>query len=350
MAKIPLFTAYKIFTFGHQSKSHLSEKTKILFIRFSSIGDVLLTTPVVRCVKEQIYGGCEIHYLIKKTFLPVIENNIFIDKIHVLQDNEKVLIEELKKEDFHYIIDLHKNLRSHYFRKKLKVLTFTFNKLNIQKWILVNFKIDLLPDIHIVDRYFEAVKHFDIKNDGKGLDFFIPENEEIDVKVRFGILPDTYVAFAIGGAHEGKKLPLHKIIKLCSLIKRPVILIGGREDAEVGKKISESSAHVINACGELTLNGSASLLKQSRLVLSHDSGMMHLASVFKKKIISVWGATVPKFGMYPYKAHPDSVLIQADHLKFRPTSKLGNRNSKREKRTTEEIDLKEIIKYVDKMW
>jgi ADP-heptose:LPS heptosyltransferase len=328
----------------------LSEKTKVLIIRFSSIGDVVLTTPVVRCLKEQLYGENEIHFVVKKQFADVLRSNPYIDRLHILENDDKAMIEELKKENFHYIIDLHNNLRSHLYRRKLNVLSFSFRKLNIKKWILVNFKWDLLPDIHIVDRYFEAVTSFDIKNDGKGLDYFIPAEDKVDTQRLFGKSADNYIAFPIGGAHAGKKLPPDRLVELCGMIRHPLVLLGGREDQDVASEISLTCPHVIDLCGELRLNQSASVLKQARLVISHDSGLMHIASAFKKKIISIWGATVPKFGMYPYDPHPDSVIIEADHLKFRPTSKLGNRNSKKERRTTAEINLKKVSDAVEMLW
>ena len=332
-------------------KDHtLSEKTKILIIRFSSIGDIVLTTPVLRCLKEQLYGESEIHYVVKKQFAEVLSANPYIDKLHLLDKDDRKMMEALQNENFHYVVDLHNNLRSHRYRKNLKTLTFSFRKLNIRKWILVNFKWDLLPELHIVDRYFEAVRAFGVKNDGKGLDYFIPSEDEVDTRALFGHAENEYIAFPIGGAHEGKKLPSDRLAQLCALIHHPVILLGGREDQSVAEEIKKARPDVVDMCGKLKLNQSASILKQARLVISHDSGLMHIASAFKKKIISIWGATVPKFGMYPYLPHPESVMIQADHLKFRPTSKLGNRNSKKEKRTTREIDLQKIADQAAKLW
>lgn len=329
----------------------MSYTTRILVIRFSSIGDIVLTTPVLRCLKTQLDGNSEIHYLVKKQFAEIVRNNPYVDKVHELDDNREDLVRNLQEAGFDYIIDLHKNLRSRYFRNRLRVLTFTFNKLNIKKWILVNFKIDLLPDIHIVDRYFEALKAFGIKNDGKGLDYTIPPGDEINVRDRFALDVNSYIAFSIGGAHDGKKLPVPRLKALCTMLKRPVILLGGSADREAGTAIAgEAGNFIINACGELSLNQSASVLRQSRLVISHDSGLMHIAAAFGKKIISIWGATVPKFGMYPYLPHPASVMIQADHLSFRPTSKLGNRNSRRERRTLDEIDLNRITCEVERLW
>lgn len=310
----------------------------------------MLTTPIVRCLSQQIHGECQIHFLVKSKFMNILQINPYVDVLHLFDNNLKEVVKGLEDEGFHYIIDLHKNLRTAYVKRHIKGMHFTFDKLNVQKWILVNFGIDLLPDNHIVDRYFQAVKTLGISNDGKGLDYFIPQSEHINTVDRFGKAAGEYLVYAIGAAHEGKKLPFHHMDSLCAMIDKPLVLLGGKEDEKKGVELSEKHAHVINMCGKTNIHGSASIIKQSRLVISHDSGMMHVAAAFKKKIISIWGATVPKFGMSPYMPDPASVMIQADHLKFRPTSKLGNRDSKRERRATEEIDLQKIVQAVVQLW
>jgi heptosyltransferase-2 len=155
-------------------------EVKFLIIRFSSIGDIVLTTPIVRCLKQQVQGAV-VHYLTKPQYGSIIENNPHIDKVHILKNFDET-INELKDEGFDYIIDLHKSLRSWRFKNQLKVMDFSFPKLNREKWLMVNLKRDKLPDVHIVDRYFEAVKVFDVNNDNKGLDYFIPEADKVDLK------------------------------------------------------------------------------------------------------------------------------------------------------------------------
>src|SRR4051812_37393796 len=144
---------------------------KFLIIRFSSIGDIVLTTPVIRCLKQQV-AGAEVHYLTKRGFKAVLENNPYIDKLHLLGDDLDETILQLQRENFDYIIDLHKNLRTLKVKRGLnKVKSVSFNKLNIQKWFLTAFKINMLPTVHIVDRYLQTIKKFGVENDGKGLDY-----------------------------------------------------------------------------------------------------------------------------------------------------------------------------------
>ncbi len=299
---------------------------KILIIRFSSIGDIVLTTPVVRCLKTQL-DDSEIHYATKAQYQSILENNPYVDKVFLLKENFDELVGELKKEKYDVVIDLHNNLRTRILKWKLSVLSYSFNKLNIQKWLIVNFKINRLPDIHIVDRYLETAKPLGIKNDALGLDYFIPEKDEVP----WEWLPDShrngFVAYAIGAQHETKKLPVIRMIELCMKINRPIILLGGKEDVENAERVrtalenKNTNAQIFNSCGKFNLNQSASILKKADLVFSHDTGLMHMAAALKKEVYSIWGNTIPAFGMYPYRTKYH--VLENANLGCRPCSKIG---------------------------
>src|SRR5215213_9390909 len=199
---------------------------KFLIIRFSSIGDIVLTTPVVRCLKTQV-ATAEVHYLTKRSFAPIFAANPYIDKMHYLQDDLEQVTEELKKEDFDYVIDLHHNLRTLKVKRALDKQAFSFNKLNMQKWLLTAVKINTLPDVHIVDRYMQTVSQFGVTNDGKGLDYFIPDKEHVKEEDIPASHLAGYIGVVIGGAHNTKKYPLHKWKEFCERIDHPVILLGG---------------------------------------------------------------------------------------------------------------------------
>ncbi len=297
--------------------------TKILIIRFSSIGDIVLTTPVVRNLKLQ-NESVELHYLTKKQYAGMLEENPYVDKVHTLDKSFEELIPELQSEQFNYIIDLHKNLRTLRVKRKLNVESFSFSKVNWEKFLMVNFKINRLPDIHIVDRYMETVKQFVQKNDMQGLDFFIPEDDEVNVKNLPENFHSGYIAFAIGAQHSTKRLPDDKIISICKKTDRPIVLLGDKNDAIVAQKVvSAVGDNIYNACGKYNLNQSASFVKQAELVITHDTGLMHIAAALKKRIISVWGNTIPEFGMYPYLAAEGSEIVEVKNLKCRPCSKIG---------------------------
>lgn len=300
---------------------------KVLIIRFSSIGDIVLCSPVIRCLSLQM--EVEIHFLCKKGFSTILEAHPHVSKIHTIHQEVKEVLPQLQKEQFDFIIDLHKNIRSLQIRRKLGVKAYSFNKLNVQKWLLVNLKIDRLPRIHLVDRYFEGLKDLNIRYDGQGLDYCIPPSQEIDPFTHFDLNDKKqYIAFAIGAAHATKRLPAQKIIDICAGLPDPIILIGGPGDRETGQQISAALPdQVINACGQLSLHQSASLIRQAAQVISHDTGMMHIAAAFQKPIISIWGNTVPELGMYPFypKGVRQNQTIEVKGLACRPCSKIGSK-------------------------
>ena len=332
---------------------------KVLVIRFSSIGDIVLTSPIVRCLKEQVQD-MQVHYLTKSSFRPVVAHNPYIDKCYYLEDNLDVLIASLKKEKYDYIIDLHHNIRTLKVKRALKCMAYSFPKLNVQKWVLVNFKKNILPDKSIVERYFETVRPLGVKNDGRGLDYFIAREDEVTNKD----IPMShwagYIACVIGGSYATKKYPVEKWKEFCGMSPYPIILLGGPEDKIAGDDISEiDKVKVYNACGKFNLNESACLVKYSKIVISNDTGLMHIAAAFDKKIISLWGNTVPEFGMFPFygynnlkiNAYPDSYIIENNALNCRPCSKIGyNKCPKGHFKCMNDLSNTKILNLVNKLW
>ncbi len=287
---------------------------KILVIRLSSIGDIVLTSPVVRVLKKQL--NAEVHFLTKKAFAKWLCHNPYIDRIRHYEDGT----EPLQTEGYDFVVDLHHNLRTLKIKRALKLPSTSVNKLNIRKFLLTTFKINLMPPIHMVDRNIATVEHLGVKNDMQGLDFFIPETESLPKAFQ---LKDPFVAVVIGGQHSTKILPTFKLIELCKQLNRKFVLVGGSEDAERGREIISQTEFGLNACGELSLTQSALLVKGAEFVVSHDTGMMHISAALKKKIFSVWGNTAPPFGMVPYLPDPESVIVENKELGCRPCSKIG---------------------------
>lgn len=300
---------------------------KVLVIRFSSIGDIVLTTPVVRCLKQQV-PGAEVHYLTKKGFRGLIDTNPYVDKVHLLSDDWEAMIATLQEEKYDLIVDLHKNLRTLRVKRALrKVKSVSFNKLNIEKWLLTSFfKINKLPKEHIVDRYLATVQSLGVVNDGRGLDYFIPEKDEVNATDLPMSHQAGYVGVVIGAALNTKKLPVEKLKELCSLIQKPIVLLGGPEDRQEGDEIAATDhVKIYNACGKFNLNESACLVRNARIIVTHDTGLMHIAAAFKKPVISIWGNTVPEFGMTAYygNAGTPSKIFEVEGLSCRPCSKIG---------------------------
>jgi len=296
-----------------------------LVIRFSSIGDIVLTTPVVRALKNQ--AQAEVHFLTKQAFTTVVEHNPNIDKVHVLTEDLPALIGQLKTENFDEVIDLHHNLRTQRIKLALGKPATSFAKLNVEKWMLVKFGVNRLPHSHIVDRYMATVAHLGVKKDSQGLDFFLPMEKQVNVDKIFGFAPHSYTSIVIGAAHQTKCMTAEQIRKLCDDLNTPVILLGGKEEVKKSNQILAgiSNPNVKSGVGQFDILQSASIIEQSGPIITHDTGLMHIAAAFKKQQVVVWGNTIPQFGMYPYYGDEKVrwISIERADLKCRPCSKLG---------------------------
>ena len=296
----------------------------------------------------------QVDFLTKAPFVDILKSNPYIDNVWTLEDDLNVLISDLKKEKFDFVADLHHNIRSLRVRSALGVKNAAFNKLNSEKWLLVNFKINRLPDVHIVNRYMETVSALGVKYDGGGLDYFIAEKDEVNLKELPAPWNAGYVGFVIGAKHATKRLPTDKIIAVIREMKLPVLLLGGKEDEEAAAAItSQFPDLVFNGCGTFKLNQSASLVKQARFIITHDTGLMHIASAFQQRIISIWGNTIPGFGMTPFlpSGKGESVIIENTNLNCRPCSKIGfDKCPKKHFRCMNDIDVESIVSQASKWW
>ncbi len=329
---------------------------KVLVIRFSSIGDIVLTSPVLRALKEQ--AGMEVHFLTKARYAGLLKDNSRIDRLYTFGESLKEVLPALKAERYDFILDLHNNLRSHRVRLHLRRPARAFRKCNWQKWLMVRFKWKSKAVPHVVFRYMEAGKALGLRYDGKGLEHFLASREmSLHGASGYGRLSflsqglsangnrsvqAPLVVVAIGGTYATKRLPVEKLVDLCVQLPGRLVLLGGAEDRAVAGQIAEafaerrssSTSHLevsqelglINLCGETDLRASALVLAKADLVVAHDTGMMHLAAAFKKPLISIWGNTVPAFGMYPL--YPEGlssrhVAVEVKDLPCRPCSKLG---------------------------
>jgi ADP-heptose:LPS heptosyltransferase len=295
---------------------------RILVIRFSSIGDIVLTSPVVRVLRKH-FPQADIRYVTKVQYAELVAPNPYLNGVFVLGKSLNGLARELRAFNPDVVIDLHHNLRTLTLKTLVGGRWFAFQKLNAEKWMRVNLKLNKLPDIHIVDRYLRTLQPLGVKADNEGLDFFFPRGFKEPVLPKG--FEGPYVAVVIGAKFKTKQLPLEKLVELCNGSPKPIVLIGGEEDRDLGQQVaSRAKATIWNACGHLTLAESAWMVKQADAVVTNDTGMMHIAAAFNKRIVSAWGNTIPEFGMYPYLPKGgDSLIAEVDGLNCRPCSKIG---------------------------
>ena len=294
----------------------VAEKLKILIIRLSSIGDIVLTTPIIRCLKQQL--NADIDFLTKKSFETLLVSNPYLKDIHTTSENNKELIDVLQSKNYNLVVDLQNNLRSLKIRSDLEVKAHVYFKNNFKRHLLINFGIDLLKN-HVVDRYFDTIRKLNIVNDNKGIDYFLNPSSNLEFNTN-----QDYIAWCIGGTHGHKKLSCTQISDVLLKLNLPVILLGGPEDKKLSSEVLKNirSNIVYDFCGKTSLEESAHLIKESKLVLTNDTGMMHIASAFNSPIISFWGCTKPSLGFSPYMPNKASKNIITP-VSIRPCSKHG---------------------------
>jgi ADP-heptose:LPS heptosyltransferase len=209
---------------------------KILVIRFSSMGDIIYTTPVVRCLKKQL-SGAEVHFLTKSAFKYIYDNNPYVDKLLLLKPTLGETIADIKAEKYDYIIDLHNNLRTAVIKLRTGIKSSTYKKQTIRKWLSLKLNLKLIPPTHLVDRYMQAVKFLGVVNDGGPINYYIKADYRLA-----NLLPAShqngYVAFVIGATHFTKRMPNAKIISICSQLNMPVVLLGGADVKANGDEIA----------------------------------------------------------------------------------------------------------------
>lgn len=329
--------------------------TKILVIRFSSIGDIVLASPVLRCLKKQMQD-VEVHFVTKSAFKIVTANNPYIDKFFYYDKEIATLIAELKKENYDYVIDLHNNFRSNKIKRALKKKSFTIDKLNVQKFLLTKLNINVMPQVHITQRSLNTVAPLNVFDDGQGLDYFIPKEDTVLQKDIPTAHSAGFIAVVIGANYFTKKLPVHKLQELCYKIDHPIMLLGGKEDTVAGEAVASlDPIKIYNACGKFNLNESADLIRRSKLVISHDTGLQYIACALQKPVLAIWGGTSPKLDVEPYygklfmerQSFPmyENIFL---NLRCQPCSKFGTHTCPLEHfNCMEKQDIDEIVRKVN---
>lgn len=290
---------------------------KILCIRFSSIGDILLTTPIVRVLKAQ-FPQAEIHIATKASYAHLWEENPNVSQVHGYHGNLWKFASELRNQGFDRVYDLHKNLRSHFLCLLLGKFPKQINKYTSERKAFVQTKINALPG-HLVDRNLQSLG---LQPDDQGLDYFIPASSQVDLD-ELGI-KSPFILFAIGAAHQTKVLSYPKMIELIDAIPHQVVLVGDDWDEKIGYRLATLFPEkVVNLCQKTSIAQSASFIQQASMVITHDSSMMHVAAALKHpKLFTIWGSTHPGLGFTPY--HTPFTAIENTALACRPCSTQGS--------------------------
>lgn len=287
---------------------------KILIIRLSSIGDILLTTPIIRALKTHL-PDAELHFLLKPQYQELLQYNPYVDKLLFYRSPLWRMVRSLPSYDV--VLDLHRNWRSLFLRLRGR-RRYTFPKANWKKWLMVRTKYPFQVE-HVVNRYAVALKPLGISLDEGGVDFFFPPELEEAVSL------DSYYAIGLSGSYPTKKWLWEYYVEVIDKVAMPVVLLGGASEMKEASQIIASvkeKGKVLNLVDKLSLLEVGAWIKRARLLITHDTGLMHMGATLKTPMITLWGNTVPEFGMTPYRGGPH-VLFENPFVPCRPCSKLG---------------------------
>lgn len=304
-----------------------SRPTRILVIRFSSIGDIVLTAPAIASLRAAIHGPCEVHFLTKSSMQSVAEGfGPLVDHIHTIDSSTAEVTQVLKSTGIDYIVDLHSNVRSRSIKKALGCIAFTLKKENFAKWLLVRGWRNK-PVAHIVERYIDAFRDaFGAQTPEEWPELFAHTGLPLSFEAHAG----DWEILAVGAAHAGKQMPyelMESIIQHVQSKGHRIVLIGGLADAPMGSKLQKNAGKgALNLVGKTSLSESAALIRGARHCYAGDTGMMHLSAALGTSISSFWGCTRPSLGMSPWLASSGShMFLPENRSSIQPCSKLGNR-------------------------
>jgi heptosyltransferase-2 len=298
----------------------LLKLNRILIIRLSSLGDILLTTPLIRAIKTQ-FPKIKIDFLTRTEYQDTIKLNPYLEKIHLYQREEnsnQLLILELQKNKYDLVLDLQNNLRSKRVVSSLKIPVQKFGKRNLSKFLLVNFKINTLKEApQIPIRYSYTIKN--LRLDEQGLDLITDKSPSSAI-----IEKDKLIGFCPGARHFTKRWPEEYFIELGNKLSQngfTVVLFGGRIDKDNCSQLANNIPASINLSNDDDLLQTVADMKFCRTVVCNDSGLMHTASAVGTKVIAILGSTVKEFGFAPYNC--SNLILENNSLTCRPCSHIG---------------------------
>jgi lipopolysaccharide heptosyltransferase II len=303
----------------------------VLAVRFSSIGDVLLTTPLLRAIRHR-HPAARITVLTKQAYVPLLSHNPHVERVIGMAPGRHLtsVAAELRAGRYTHRLDLHDSVRTRMLRALVPGRWRTYPKHRVARALLIYAKRNRYRDRRpVAERYFSAARDLDVAPDGKPPEFVLGVEAEREAtawleSARLG-QERTVIAVAPGAAHATKRWPLgHWRVLIRRLVAQgfDVAIVGGADDAPIGVELSHlTDGRVVNAAGALGLQGTGALLRRSAALVSGDTGVMHMATGVGTPVVALFGPTVEAFGFFPYTDHA-GVLELA--LSCRPCSSKGS--------------------------
>jgi lipopolysaccharide heptosyltransferase II len=312
----------------------LNSRYKFLIIRFSSIGDIILTTPLIRCLRAT-FPNAQIDFLVKKEFAVVLSGNPHINNIITFDKTDgrnqlRQIRMQVQLSRYSMIFDIQKNIRSMMIGVGSRTGIAGFSKKLLARDLLIRFKINIYKEIKPVYlRYFESVETLGVQYDGKGTEVFPSQQETgaVEALLAQNNLPQDkpFLVIAPGAQWENKRWTTTGFATaadaFCNKTGAYTLLIGGPGDVETCRLVqAEMATPSLNLAGKLSLMGSAALLGKAAMVFTNDTGMLHMAQAMKAPVVAVYGPTTRELGFFPLAENSRVAEIE---LSCRPCTQKG---------------------------
>jgi len=334
---------------------------KTLVIRFSSIGDIILSSPLLRVLRARFPDG-QIDYVTRNEYAELVKSNQNLNytyEFDAMQGFEglRVLKRKVRAEGYDLIIDIHDSLRSKYLRsirgpKHVAVV----NKRVIERTMLVKLKKNIYKEVtSIADRYIEPLRQYGIVNDGKGLELHIPDEILFGVSAKMAKLQlngfERVIGLCPGARHFTKRWPVERFavvgVRGAREAGAKLLVFGGPDEVDLCTtlvdRINEQAGpgRATHFCGQLSLLETAATMGFCDLIITNDSGLMHIATAMHRKVVAIFGSTVREFGFFPYEEN--AVVLERSGLYCRPCSHIGRSECPEEHfRCLREISVEEV--------
>jgi heptosyltransferase-2 len=341
---------------------------KTLVIRFSSVGDIVLSTPLLRALRRRFPEG-QIDYLTKKEYAELVRSNHNLNVTHEYDPTTGLpglqrIKERIRAEQYDLIVDIHNSLRSKYVRSFSGATDIAvLKKRQFERFLLVKLKKNIYPGvISVSERYIEPVRKFGVEDDGKGLELHIPDEVLFAVSGKMARLKlnefEEVIGICPSARHFTKQWPEERYaetgIRFAREHKAKVLVFGGPDDMQrcsaISGRIRASAGadSVTDFAGQLSLMETAAAMQFCDVVVTNDSGLMHIAAAMQKKIVAIFGSTVQEFGFFPISA--ESVVLERNGLYCRPCSHIGRSSCPEGHfRCMKEIEVGEVVQAVKQL-
>jgi lipopolysaccharide heptosyltransferase II len=313
-------------------------RLKILIIRLSSIGDILLSTPFIRQIRHK-YSNSFIAYVVKKRFADLLRFNPHLDTVIEFDEQNGLyplqkVRNQIRSAHYDYILDLHNNWRSNFLRFGYQTgFQGRIKKDKIRQICLVYLKKNIYKEIvPIPQRYLKVGSNLGIEDDRQGLEIFWNSRIESQTKSnlqqkKLDLDIEKYICIAPGAGFYTKRWPPEYFNQLISSLLHiyddKLVILGGPEERYL-QALFPPGDRVINLAAETNLLQSAILLSKARALIVNDTGLMHMATAVKTPVLAIFGNTVEEFGFFPYRGN--TIVVQNKNLYCRPCSHIGKNN------------------------